>query len=383
MDELYLRYLAISVYKRAAENIKPLAVLLRAQTTEEKISLAAEVFDLVFDAGSSTTGGYIQTLIERDDNAFSRAAAKGERINPALKKQVESELVTFRQLAMLRPEQFATDETAQFFPKFGSGGLSVTYDKLTEFYGKNGSGELSGGNTFAFTGDGFKAVAGDAARLSDLVNYDEEKAEIVRNTENFLKGLPAFHTLLYGDRGTGKSTTVRALASEYAELKIIELDARRLDLLPTLTARLSDFKQKFIVFIDDLVFDENDGRAEAFKAALDGSLAGGGKNTLIYCTSNRRHLIKETDKSALKNRGDETQAELALFDRFGLVVTYIAPDKDGFLDIFKSLLRARGIKWREEYASIAELAALKKGGRTPRAAKQIADLIEATYAELR
>lgn len=383
MDELYLKYLAISVYKRVAEKIKPLADLLRAETIEQKITLAAEVFGLVSSVPSLTTGGYIQSMIERDDNAFSRAAARGERIPPALKKQVESELTTFKQLSLLRPEMFSSDETASYFPAFGSGGLSVTYDKLCAFYGKNGSGELADGNTFAFTGDGFKSVKTDDVRLSDLVNYDEEKAEIVRNTESFLKGLPAFHTLLYGDRGTGKSTTVRALASEYKELKIIELDNRRLDLLPALTARLSGFKQKFIVFIDDLVFDESDGRAEAFKAALDGSLAGGGNNTLIYCTSNRRHLIKETDKSALKNRGDETQAEMALFDRFGLVVTYIAPDRDGFLDIFKSILRARGIKWREEYASIAGLAALKKGGRTPRAAKQIADLIEATYAELR
>ncbi len=85
----------------------------------------------------------------------------------------------------------------------------------------------------------------------------------------------------------------------------------------------------------------------------------------------------------MRHAADEVQAELALFDRFGLVVTYINPDKAEFVDILRQILRSRGIKWRDEYAQIAELAALKKGGRSPRAAKQIADLIESTYAERR
>ena len=101
----------------------------------------------------------------------------------------------------------------------------------------------------------------------------------------------------------------------------------------------------------------------------------------LYFSSKRCYLVNHTER-VFKNRNDETQAELALFDRFGLVVTYINPDKAEFIDIFKQILTSRGVKWREEYASVAELAALKKGGRSPRAAKQIADLIESTYAEV-
>ena len=135
--------------------------------------------------------------------------------------------------------------------------------------------------------------------------------------------------------------------------------------------------------MDDLGFDESDGGADELKAALEGSLDSGAPNAILYCTSNRRHLIKETDKSWARSAEDERQAELALFDRFGLVVTYLNPSRDEFIDILKQIMRSRGMKWRDEYAQIAELSALKKGGRSPRAAKQIADLIESTYVEKR
>lgn len=382
MSDLYRRYLSVSLFKRAAEKAYPLAAVFACDDPLRKLELCADVFRAVADCGARTTGEWLASLVESDDNAFSRAAAGGERVSDCVKKQVEKELATFKLLSRVQPAEFSADD-GEYLPLFETGGFGLSYEKLYAFYLANGCGALAHGDTFVFSEDGFSAVRPTPVSFSDLKNYDEEKAEIVRNTQNFVGGLPAFHTLLYGDRGTGKSTTVRALGALFkGKLKTVQLDSRRIELLPELLERLAPLKQKFIVFIDDLVFDENDGRADGFKAALEGSLAGNG-NALIYCTSNRRHLIKETDKSELKNRNDEIQAELALFDRFGLVVTYIAPDKDEFLDIFRQILFSRGIKWRDEYASIAELAALKKGGRTPRAAKQIADLIQSTYAEMR
>lgn len=384
MNELFLRYKSVAVFADAAAEIAPLAELAVCKDVERRLTLAAAVFRAVSERGCDTTGEWIRSLIACDDNPFSRAAAKRERISDKLKAQVKSELLTFKQLSLIKPEDFITDEVKDFFPKFGFGGLSVGFDKLVSFYAVHGCGKLAVGNAFTYRG-GLLAPAdcGDVT-LSDLKDYDEEKSEIVKNTENFIDGLPAFHTLLYGDRGTGKSTTVRAIAHDYRDkLKVIELSRSELNRLPALQAELNGLKQKFILFIDDLVFDENDTGADEFKTALEGSLDNPADNTLIYCTSNRRHLFKETDKSALHNRNDEVQAELALFDRFGLVITYINPDRERFVDILKQILRARGIKWHDEYASIAELAALKKGGRTPRAAKQIADLIETTYAEKR
>ena len=378
-DDLLLRCASVALYKGVINSASNLIELLAAKSDGEKVCAAAGVFADVTAADCRSTGEWLNKLVESDDNVFASKAARGERIDAALKAQAEKELLTFKQLSLIRPDDFVSDRTISFFPMFKFGGFSATADKLISFYLSNGSGVLSKSGTFIFTGGELRPVPTAAVNLSDLKNYSEEKSEIVKNTENFINGLPAFNTLLYGDRGTGKSTTVRALAYEYRDrLKVIELSRAELNTLPELYKAVGGLKQRVIVFIDDLSFDENDDCVDAFKAALEGSLSAC-DNVLLYCTSNRRHLIKEVDRD-VKNRNDETQAELALFDRFGLVVTYINPDKAEYLDIFKQILRSRGIKWREEYAQIAELAALKKGGRSPRAAKQIADLIEATYA---
>lgn len=378
--DMYLRYKSVSVFSHVAEVAEPLAKLTAATSRADKLSLAAEVFRRVANSGADSTGEWLKSLILVDDNIFSRTAAKGERVPDRIKAQVKNELLFFKQLSLLTADEFADDETKEFFPRFGSGGLSVTYDGLTLFYSINGCGRFAASGAFVYRDGILTAVPPDSTKLSDLMNYAEEKNEIVKNTENFIAGLPAFHTLLYGDRGTGKSTTVRAIANEYrGKLKVIELARGDLKRLPELRAEIAELNQKFIIFIDDLVFDENDRAAEELKTALEGSLDSTAGNCLIYCTSNRRHLYKESDGE--RRRSDDVQAELALFDRFGLVITYINPDKDGFVDILRQILRARSIKWRDEYAPLAELAALKKGGRSPRAAKQIADLIECTYAE--
>lgn len=384
MNDLYLRYKSIAVFGKTAAELAPLAELTVCADTARRVELAARVFRDVAECGCDSTGEWIKSLVLSDDNVFSRAAARGERISDRLKAQVKSELLTFKQLSLVKPDDVMSDSVAEFLPKFGFGGFSVGYDKLVTFYAVNGCGRIAGGNAFILRDGALTAAECENVRLSDIKDYAEEKAEIVKNTENFIAGLPAFHTLLYGDRGTGKSTTVRAIANEYRDrLKVIEIGRGDIDKLPNVRAELNGLKQKFILFIDDLAFDENDGAADELKTALEGSLDAPAVNTLLYCTSNRRHLFKETDKTEYRRRGDEIQAELALFDRFGLVVTFVNPDKEGFVNILKQILRSRGIKWRDEYAAIAELAAIKKGGRTPRAAKQIADLIESTYAEKR
>ncbi|MDE6201213.1 MAG: ATP-binding protein [Clostridiales bacterium] len=372
MDKLYLQYKSVAMYSAVANAARPLAELITAPDRLHRISSAAEVFRAVADSGCDSTGEWIAGLVLADDNPFSRAAARGERISPKVKAQVRNELLTFKQLSLIKPSEFEGDASG-FFPQFGFGGFSVTYDGLVQSYANSGCGILSGADSFVYRDGMFKTAAIRGERLSDLKGYIEEKYEIEKNTKSFVDGLPAFHTLLYGERGMGKSATVRAVAGEFCgRLKLIEI--ADIAELPELVKRIRGLKQKFIIFADAVDL----GAWEANRAATDRVLDAAPDNFLVYCTIDRA-------RDGGDGYGGQTygKAELALFDRFGLVVTYLSPDSDGFVDILKQILRSRAIKWRDEYGSVAELAARKKGGRSPRAAKQIADLIECTYAQKR
>lgn len=372
MDKLYLQYKSVSVYSAVAAAAKPLAELITAPDPSHRVQNAAEVFRAVAESGCDSTGEWIKKLVLADDNPFSRAAAKGERISPKIKAQVQNELLTFKQLSHIKPSEFAGD--VPFFPQFGFGGFAVTYEGLLQAYANNGCGILSGGDSFVYRDGAFKpAAAARSEKLSDLKGYIEEKYEIEKNTKSFVDGLPAFHTLLYGERGMGKSATVRAVAGEfYGRLKLIEI--ADISELTELVKKIRGLKQKFIIFADAVDVDA----WQANRAATDRVLDAAPDNYLVYCTIDRAR-----DGGERHGMLSYSQSELALFDRFGLVVTYLSPDSDGFVDILKQILRSRAIKWRDEYGSVAELAARKKGGRSPRAAKQIADLIECTYAQKR
>lgn len=363
--DLFIRYKSISVYKSAAERIYPLAALLSCKSELAAAELCADVFRAVAESGSDTTGEWICKLLYVDDNVFSRTVARGERISDRLKAQVSAELDTFKKLSLIKPDGFLTEENKSYFPRFGFGGMSATYERLLAFYLENGYGASASGSSFLFRDGALRAQNDDGAALSDLKSYAEEKAELVRNTQNFIAGRPSFHALLYGDRGTGKTATVRAIAREYRDkLKIAELAAADIPHIPELIQSLKGLLQKYILFIDGL---ENMRECDAvvLERALDAPVG----NVLIYCTADAT------------GDAEKKPTEYGLFDRFGLVVTYVTPEKDGFCDILKQIIRSRGIKWHDEYAAVAELAALKNGGRTPRAARQIADLIESNYAE--
>ena len=343
MDDLLLRYKAISIFKTAEEKLSPLAALLSCDG-DEAAEKCADIFRSVAESGCDTTGEWIATLLYADDNVFSRAVAHGERIPERLKNQVRTELATFKRLSLIKSEIYMTESNKDYFPRFGSGGMSVAYERLLAHYLTNGYGATACGNAFVYENGAFKPVDYGGVRLSDLKNYGEEKAEIV------------------------------AITNEYAnKLKIVQISGANVAELPALRARLSGLLQKYILFVDDLSLDGDAERRAAVESMLDMPC----DNMLLYVTSD-----SSSDKTAEKATA-ASAADPSLFDRFGLVVTYVTPDKNGFCDILKQILRSRGIKWHDEYTAVAELAALKKGGRSPRAAKQIADLIESAYAEKR
>ena len=223
----------------------------------------------------------------------------------------------------------------------------------------------------------------DAIKLVDLHHIDHQKAEIVRNTRQFVHGYPANNVLLTGARGTGKSSVVKALLPEFFAkgLRIIEVDKHDLTDLPTITALLRERTERFIVFCDDLSFEAGDTEYKALKVVLDGSIAVTADNVLVYATSNRRHLVPEFMSENLETQhlggevrpGDTIEEKTALSDRFGLWLAFYAFDQDEYLTIAHQWLRHYGFEAFDEVAKAAALSwSHTRGSRSGRSAIQFA-----------
>ena len=215
--------------------------------------------------------------------------------------------------------------------------------------------------------------------LDDLVGYDIAKKKLIDNTEAFVKGKKANNCLLFGDAGTGKSSTVKAVANRFRPdgVRLIELRKDQLALLPEVMGEIAENPLKFIIFVDDLSFACDDDGFGALKAALEGSASAKASNAVIYATSNRRHLVKETFSSRLGDdvhRNDTMEELMSLSERFGLTVLFSKPKKELYMQIVTALVKENGIEMDPKELELkAEAFALAKGGRSARVAGQFAD----------
>ena len=219
-------------------------------------------------------------------------------------------------------------------------------------------------------------VSADKIGFDSFIGYEAERERVVANTRAFVEGRPAANTLLCGDAGTGKSSTVKAVANAFFDegVRLIELRKDQLTLLPLVMAKISGNPLKFIIFIDDLAFNRSDDNFSMLKAALEGSASAKAENAVIYATSNRRHIIKESfgDRDGDDvHRNDTLQETLSLSERFGLVVLFSKPDKKLYLEIVRELADKHGVQMdRAELEVQAEAFALRKGNRSARCAEQ-------------
>ena len=228
-----------------------------------------------------------------------------------------------------------------------------------------------------------ESVDSAAEPLSALVGYEEQKRKLRANTEAFLTGGRANNVLLYGDAGTGKSTCVRSLLAEYPEslLRIVELPKDRLCLLPRIAGMLGKRRCRFLLFLDDLSFEENETSYKQLKAAIEGGLAALPENVRIYATSNRRHLVRETwrDRGDMEHdgdihRSDTVEEKLSLSARFGLRVYFPNPTFEEYHAIVRELAKRSGADADDEALRRAASAWQVRGGsRSGRAAKQFVD----------
>lgn len=216
--------------------------------------------------------------------------------------------------------------------------------------------------------------------LADIVGYELQKQKVIQNTEAFLDGKPANNALLYGDMGTGKSSTVKALMNEYYDkgLRVIEVYKHQFSFISDIISRLSGRNYKFILYLDDLSFDDFEVEYKYFKAIIDGGLEVKPDNVLIYATSNRRHIIKEnySDGNDINSmdelhKSDTKNEKLSLVARFGLSVYYPSPDQQEFLNIVHELAKRYAIEIDEEKLNKQALTwAIRNGVKSGRMAEQ-------------
>ena len=258
---------------------------------------------------------------------------------------------------------------------------------LAEYYATHGAGPFGRYRAFRWDKERLRAVTQpDPVRLTGLIGYDKEREPLLKNTERLLTGLPSHHALLYGLPGTGKSSTVKAILNEYADrgLRLVELAKEDLKELPLVLEVLRRRGPRFILFVDDLSFEENEVEYKSLKALLEGSVEEPPENVRVYATSNRRNLVRErfSERDDDIHARDTMQEKLSLSARFGLRITFPAPDQKRYLEIVFGLVEERGLKIPgEELKERALLWDRWHAGRSGRTARQFVDELEAELVD--
>lgn len=264
-------------------------------------------------------------------------------------------------------------------------GLAL-YNILTKFYLEHGTGIYALYKAFRWDGQSRRVVPvtnTENIAFKDIIGYEEQKNQLADNTLAFLAGRPANNVLLYGESGTGKSSSVKALLNEYASrgLRMVEVFKHQIGDLDLVVEAIKNRNYKFVLFMDDLSFEQFETEYKYLKAFIEGGLEKRPDNVLIYATSNRRHLMKETwadreDKYEDMHEAETEQEKMSLVDRFGLLISYYSPAQEEYLKIVKSLATEYGVTAsQEELEHGAVQWELRHGGFSGRSARQFVEFL--------
>ena len=335
---------------------------------------------------SENFSDYIWKLIIFNENIYVHKLASKEIISNMLAQCVKHELQTLQDIATITSQDIRSEIEYNGFMAEWSINTEYDFNKMYEERMEKlftvGYGIYS--NNIMFTYDNGKVAPvkyPDNIRLSSHIGYERERKRIIDNTYAFIKGKPAANVLLYGDAGTGKSSTVKAIVNEYANEGLRMIEVRKGDLLqiPKLIEELANNPLKFILFIDDLSFSKNNEEIGALKAILEGSVTAKTSNVVIYATSNRRHLVQESFSEREGDdihRNETIQEQISLSYRFGLSICFSKPNKKEYLDIIHGLLEEYKVKKIENVDMLAEQHAMSRGGRSGRIARQFVEYLK-------
>ena len=292
-----------------------------------------------------------------------------------------SPVVWYKEQEFVGVETFAT-----YLQELDNWGDAV--EKLATYYRQCGSGLFAEYRALRWQAGQFIGIRySDPIKLSALVGYESQRDALLKNTEFLLSREMALHVLLYGSRGSGKSSLVKSLLNEYSNRNLRLLEVAKSDLkdLPEIVEHLRGVSQKFIIFVDDLSFEEDDDAFKALKVVLEGNLTARPQNVVVYATSNRRHLIREffVDRPTPKDNEeihawDTMQEKLSFSDRFGLTLTFEPADQKTYLKIIQHLATQAEINITQEDLEFQALQwATRHNGRSGRTARQFIDFLKA------
>lgn len=357
---------------------------LEGDSVKSAVDAYSNFIAKLYDTNSESLSQYVSEIVNDNENIYIYSVGCNKKTSQAIENTLKCELKTLNEVANLNSRDLVkTLNCAEFLPEFESTSVDIPTDYFhrVKNIGVYGYGIYARYRMF-YVGESGEIVPvrnPDSTTLDQLIDYEREQKIIVDNTLALIEGKPAANILLTGDAGTGKSSTVKAVVNELYKkgLRILEIRKDQLRQIPAILDSLTQNPLKFILFIDDLSFQKDDDNYSALKAILEGSVSAKSQNVVIYATSNRRHLVKEsfTDRDGDDIHFNDTIQEIqSLSDRFGIHITFQKPDKKTYLDIVASLAKNANIDMDSaQLELLAERFALERGGRSARAAKQFVD----------
>ena len=393
MEIMRAKLMSISVYKNILET-EPMKALLRLTEAKTADALIHSYTDLVYSVWSesfSTLPDYISWHLKYDESFIGNAIAAGTAPQ-FMEDAAAMDIRRLSSVAMLSCsglKRNIANACSRLGEEYSSiiqnlaelpMGRGFQEEEIFESYRKKGCGQFALGRAFHWEkGQLTQVKHSDPIDQRDMIGYEFQRNAVVENTRVMLSGKPTNNVLLYGDSGTGKSATVKSLVNipEFYNLRLIEIAKNSLDELTELIRQISRHTQKFIIYIDDLSFEQEDKGFSALKTALEGGLERRPDNVAIYVTSNRRHMIRESfsDRQGDDVHVRETMEErTSLSERFGLRLSYLALDKKKYQDMVLSMCHRMGLDLPDNQILVeANRWEIQHGGRTPRVAVQLVE----------
>ncbi|MGN0710248.1 MAG: ATP-binding protein [Anaerovoracaceae bacterium] len=368
-----------------AASFRELISAIESGNLDMQLSCYGAFANAVYSHGGNLTD-FVLSFLEVDENMFLvNNIDKTKPISDKISASAENELDVLQEFADITPKEIQNlINYDDFLPEWENRAADIRefYRNMLSSLSTKGYGIFAKYKAFKVkNGELVPVKNSDSQTVEQLYGYTRERNQVIENTRALAEGKPASNVLLYGDAGTGKSSTIKAAANAFYDrgVRLIEFDKYQLSDIPAIIDRLSSSPLKFIFYIDDLSFEANDDAFSSLKGILEGNVTSYSKNIAVYATSNRRHLVKESMEARTGNDlhlNDTLQETMSLSARFGLTITFSKPEKDLYLEIVKSLAEEYGIEADEaELFRKAEAFAIRSNGRSPRTAKQFIQLV--------